>query len=202
MASVKKLKASHIRLTYSVVFCCFKSTCKEECLQTDWSGAPGAQWLYTSHTAPLTSVELHKLLVNEAILKWNEEWGKGAVDLKDKVRRFFVSPKFSIRKPHLDAVAKSETWFQRQYTRSCNRQVNGFIGPLSVKSPVFLNAPEQSELRSCCHDGFLHSCSFVVRRRAEALDGDMKTSVSVQGAEILQDAARPHSLYIYNWLQQ
>lgn len=87
MASVKKLKASHIKVTYSIVFCCFKSTCKEECLQTDWSGAPVAQWLYTSHTAPLTSVELHKLLVNEAILNWKEEWSKGAVDPKDKVRR-------------------------------------------------------------------------------------------------------------------
>lgn len=58
----------------------------------------------------LTSVkELHKLLVNEAVLNWKEEWGKGAVDPKDKVRRLFVSPKFSFRKDDLDAVAKSRT---------------------------------------------------------------------------------------------
>lgn len=107
MASSPKVESKSYKVTYSIVFCCFKRTCKEECLQTDWSGAPVAQWLYTSHTAPLTSVELHKLLVNEAILNWKEEWSKGAVDPKDKVRRFFVSPKFSFRKDDLDAVAKS-----------------------------------------------------------------------------------------------
>lgn len=91
----QEVEGKSYKVTYSVVFCCFKSTCNEECLQTDWSGAPGAQWLYTSHTAPLTSVELHKLLVNEAILNWNEEWSKEAVSEGQSETFLYLSKVFN-----------------------------------------------------------------------------------------------------------
>lgn len=87
----------------------------------EWSGAPVAQWLYTSHTAPLTSVELHKLLVNEAILNWKEEWSKGAVDPKDKVRRFiylFLSlQSFQSAKMILMPLQSQELQFQGNVIR-------------------------------------------------------------------------------------